>query len=234
MINLKMGMPVELTPEEMEANFKLLMDRVGAMFESRSEAIYAMYKDFELEVLSAPASSVEYYHNAFPGGYLDHILRVLEYSFKVYELWKGLGMGVDDFTLEELAFVAIHHDLGKLGFPHENGGRYIWNNSEWHRKNQGKIYDTNPDIPFMKVQDMSLYMLQKYGIPLSFNETMAIKLHDGLYDDVNKAYYITRQHKSGLRTNLVNIIHQADLLASKFEYERWAKLSGQSLKKVKV
>lgn len=142
-----------------------------------------------------------------------------------------LGVSVSDFTPEELGFVAIHHDLGKLGFPEDGKGRYIWNSSEWHRKNQGKIYDTNPDIPFLPVQDLSLFILQKYGIKLSLNETLGIKLHDGLYDDVNKAYLLARMHKSSLRTYLPLIVHQADLMASRFEYDRWAKASGNELMK---
>jgi len=178
----------------------------------------------------APAASVEYYHNTIPGGYVDHILRVLEFSFRVYELWKSSGIDVSNFTPEELAFVAVHHDLGKIGLPGKEMGRYIWNESEWHRKNQGKIYDTNPNIPYMLVQDMSLFTLQKYEIPLSLNETLGIKLHDGLYDDGNKPYYVGYTHKASLRSYLPYIVHQADLMASKFEYERWAKASGQSLK----
>jgi hypothetical protein len=229
---MSLTMPITLTADEMQENFRSLMERIELMFDSRADKLLQMYQDMEEQVILAPASSREHFHNAFPGGYLDHILRVLENSFKVYELWKGCGMELD-FTPEELAFVAIHHDLGKIGLPIENGGRYIWNNSEWHRKNQGKIYDPNPEIPFMPVQDMSLYLLQKYQIPLTMNETLGIKLHDGLYEEANNAYYITRSQESALRTYLPMVVHQADLIASKYEYERWAKASGKSMKKYK-
>jgi hypothetical protein len=229
---MNINLPFTLTPEQMQENFKTLMDRIQVMFESRSDGLLKMYRDLETEVMMAPASSREHFHNAFPGGYLDHILRVFEYSFKVYEMWKSCNIPLD-FTPEELAFVAIHHDLGKVGLPEENMGRYVWNTSEWHRKNQGKIYETNPNVPFMLVQDMSLFVLQKYNIPLTMNETLGIKLHDGLYEEGNRPYYLSRSQSSALRTYLPMIVHQADLMASKFEYERWCKASGNIHKKYK-
>lgn len=229
---MSLTLAYSITQEEMEENYNTLLAKIEQFFPSRSESILKMYDDLGDEVILAPGSSIEHYHNAFPGGYVEHVLRVLKFSFSVYELWLSTGMDLD-FTPEELAFVAIHHDLGKVGLPGENLGRYIWNHSDWHRKNQGKIYDTNPDLPFMPVQDMSLFLLQKYNIPLTLNETLGIKLHDGLYDDSNKHYYLARQHKSSLRTYLPYIVHHADLMASKFEYQRWAQLSGKGLKKYK-
>ena len=56
---------------------------------------------------------------------------------------------------------------------------------------------------------------------MSEKEYLAIKLHDGLYDESNKAYYITFNPESKFRTNIVYILHQADFLASKIEYDRW-------------
>lgn len=221
----------ELTEEQILQNHATLLKNVQLIFESRAPALIRMYNDYEEEIALAPASSREHFHNAFPGGYIDHVLRVLNFSFTVYNAWQNVGIDVSDFTPEELAFVALHHDLGKIGLPGSGYGRYIFNQSEWHRKNQGKIYDTNPDVPFMPIQDMSLFILQKYGIPLSFNETLGIKIHDGLYEEGNKAYYISHDPKSGLRTHLPHIIHQADMMASKFEYDRWAVAAGRVPKK---
>ena len=228
-----MSFPVELTEEQMLDNYKRLLEHVEVMFESRAEPLLKMYKDYEETVILAPASSIEHFHNAFPGGYLDHVLRVLEYAFRFYELWKGSGLNVDTFTAEELAFVAIHHDLGKLGLPGEGNERYIKNESEWHRKNQGKIYTPNPKIPFMTVTDMSLHILQRYGVPITLNEGLGIRLTDGLYDEVNQHYYITRAKEASLRTHLPHIMHQADMMASRFEYDRWAKASGNVLENYK-
>jgi hypothetical protein len=125
------------------------------------------------------------------------------------------------YTEEELVFVALHHDLGKLGFPGKDGEVYIPNDSEWHIKNQGKIFKHNENNPFALVNDMSLWLLQHYGIPVSFNEMLGIKCTDGLYDEANKPYFISRTKDSKLRTNLPYVMHQADLMAARVEFEKW-------------
>ena len=43
-------------------------------------------------------------------------------------------------------FVALNHDIGKMGFPGEGNETYLPNDSEWHRKNMGKIYKVNPGV----------------------------------------------------------------------------------------
>jgi len=42
-----------------------------------------------------------------------------------------------------------------------------------------------------------------------------------LYDDANKPYYISRSADSKLRTNLPVILHHADMMAARIEYEQW-------------
>jgi len=49
---------------------------------------------------------------------------------------------------------------------------------------------------------------------------LAIKLHDGLYDDANKPYLMTWMPETKPRTSLIYIIHQADLMAARIEFER--------------
>jgi hypothetical protein len=183
-----------------------------------------MYKELgEERLLFAPASTAEHFHNAIPGGYIDHVLRVMEFAIKEYNHYTSLGLDVSGFTKEELAFAAMHHDLGKLGFPGEGKESYIYNKSEWHRKNQGKEYEINEHIPFALVQDRSLFLLQSFQIPCSWNEWLGIRIHDGVYDDANKSYWISHQLKSKLRNVLPQILHNADIAASRFEFERWNK-----------
>jgi len=80
----------------------------------------------------------------------------------------------------------------------------------------------------MLIQDRSLYTLQQYGIILTEREFLAIKLHDGLYDDVNKPYYISFSPDAKFKTNLVYILHNADFLASKIEYDAWKSQGGST------
>jgi hypothetical protein len=188
---------------------------------NRATALKEMYSKFGERLITAPASSINFYHNAFPGGYLDHVLRVTDIALKMYDFYEDYGMDVTGFTKSNLVFVALNHDLGKLGFVGEGREKYILNDSDWHVKHQGKVYKYNDKIPFAVVSDLSLYTLQKYGVTVEFEEYIAIKIHDGLYEEGNKPYFISRTEESGLRTNLAYIVHMSDLMASKHEYKLW-------------
>jgi hypothetical protein len=115
----------------------------------------------------------------------------------------------------------MHHDLGKAGFPEDGKEVYLPNDSEWHRKNQGKIYKHNPNIPFTLVPDLSIWTLQHFGVNMSWNEFQAIRIHDGMYDEANKAYFVSRSADAKLKTNLPLILHHADHMASIIEYDAW-------------
>lgn len=221
-------MEFQLSAKEMESNYKKFLSLIPEYFPTRKEAILNMYKDLgEERMIFLPASSTSHFHNAIPGGYIDHVLRVMDFSISKYENTVDLGIDVSNFTIEELLFAAMHHDLGKVGFPGEGKDGYIFNKSEWHRKNQGKMYEPNPEIPFTLVQDRSLFLLQYYGIQCSWNEYLAIKTHDGLYDDSNKPYLVSYSLQAKMRTYMPQILHEADYAAAKFEFMRWNKASKQ-------
>jgi hypothetical protein len=209
-----------LTAEQIEKNWTLFRKLVNTLFPTRKDVLNQMYDELEERLVTMPASGVEHYHNAFPGGYIDHVLRVIDFSKKEYDQWKSLGLKVDNFTLEELLFAAMHHDLGKAGLPGEYEV-YKFNESEWHRKNQGKIYTHDERTPFALVQDTSLFLLQHYGVKCSWQEQLAIRTHDGLYDKANEAYFLSNQLTSKARTNIHQILHFADMKAARFEFERW-------------
>ena len=179
-------------------NLELNIERLNKYLDEyisleRRKAIRTMYDDLGDKLYLAPASSIESYHNAFPGGYLDHILRVADFSLSTYN----------------------------LGFPGSGDECYVPNDSEWHKNKLGQLYKVNEKNPFMLVQDQSLFLLQYYQIPVSWVEWITIRIHDGLYDDVNKPYYLSRSDHAKLRTNLPHILHQADLMAARHEYESW-------------
>ena len=69
----------------------------------------------------------------------------------------------------------------------------------------------------MTVPDRSLKLLADRNISVSENEWYGIKLHDGMYEEANKPYFINYNPESALRTNLPYILHQADMMASKIE-----------------
>ena len=214
---------MKLTEEQIVENWDKLMKVIQDHFVGdRREKLEAMYEDLEERMSMQPASSIDHYHNAFEGGYVDHVLRVIECAQKVHSLWTEMGADMSGYTKEELIFVALNHDIGKMGFPGEGNETYIPNDSEWHRKNMGRIYKVNPNNQFTLVNDLSIWLLQHYGISITWNEMLGIKLTDGLYDDNNKPYFMSRTADSKLKTNLGFVMHQADCMAARIEYERWA------------
>jgi hypothetical protein len=200
-----------VTEEKLEELYEQFMGYVKA--DSRSEKLMAMYADFNKELSTAPASSRLHFHNAFPGGYLDHCVRVVEIALQQAALYMKSGGNVD-FTKQELVFAALNHDLGKLGSPDE-GPYYLEQDSDWHRK-RGELYKHNDNMQYMKVVDRALFLLQKYGIETTQKEWLAIKLSDGMYNEAAKAY-LTNHIPYSMKTSLPYIIHWADHMASQVE-----------------
>jgi len=205
----------KLTAEEIQSNLYKFYEVIKKYIDSdRAEKLIEFYKKIEDTLLLSPASTKISHHNCFPGGYIDHVLRVTEAALVLDRVWDKFDQS-KNYTLEELVFSCINHDLGKLGTNTEQF--YIPNDSEWHIKNQGAYYKINNKMTHMSIADRRLSYLQKANIPVSENEYLAIKLHDGLYEEGNKPYYITFSEDTAIKSNLPYIIHQADLLASRIE-----------------
>ena len=208
-----------LQAKQIEENWNSLIQLIEDNFSGeRKENLLKMYNHLKDRMMFAPASSKEHFHNAFPGGYVEHVLNITRAVKSVYQTWKDHGAHIN-FTEEEMIFATLHHDLGKVG--DDEMDYYIPNESEWHRKNQGKIYTPNPKLQYMNVSDRSLWLLQKFDVKLNQTEYIGLKLADGLYEDGNKQYYMSFTPDFELQTNLPHIIHQADMLASKTERDNW-------------
>lgn len=207
----------KLTAEQLEANFELHLKIIDKYLSpDRAEKVKAMIQDLAEDYVVAPASGKKWYHGAYPGGYLVHVNNVVRLALKQVQFYKSLG-GTIDFTEEELVFSALFHDLGKVGDGTKPN--YVPQTSEWHVKNQGSIFVNNPELDFMLIPDRSLFVLQKYGIPVTQKEYLAIKLHDGMFEESNKAYYVSFNPDARLKTNLCHILHVADLLAARLEQD---------------
>lgn len=209
---------MKLSAEQIQENYDKFVSFVEKYISSpRKEKVLEMLEVIGEEMALAPASGKTHYHGAYAGGYLVHVLGVVQAAAKVMKIFREMG-GDLNFTQEELIFSALFHDLGKVG----NGEKpaYVPQTSEWHQKNQGSMFINNPEIDFMLVPDRSLFLLQKFGIPVSQHEYLAIKLHDGLFEESNKAYYINFSPDARLRSNIVKVLHAADLLAAAAEYDK--------------
>ena len=150
----------ELKLSEIQKNWDRLRNLINNTFEGeRLEKLNKMYDYFEDRMCVAPASGTEHFHNAHVGGYVEHVLHVVDLALKFTNVWEADGATID-FTVEEIIFAALHHDLGKIGDLEED--YYIPQESEWHRKNRGEIFTHNPKLNYMTVTDRAIFLLNHF------------------------------------------------------------------------
>jgi len=191
----------ELTPEEIEANwtkYRTMLEKLG----SRTETALTMVTALEERLCLAPASGRTDYHNAFPGGLVDHSLRVLGNAAK---LCKTFGW---DVPKDSLILACLFHDLGKVGDVEND--YYVPQDEQWRIDKYGALYKINMEMQYMAVPQRSLFLCQHFGLKLTQDETLAILLHDGQYVEANKDYCF----KEPL---LADIVALADVIACKQE-----------------
>ena len=209
---------MQLTAEQIQQNWIQFLGYINDHITSpRKEKLVEFYEKFEDRLILMPAAHKKEYHNAFPGGYIDHVNRVVKGALHLHDLWGMMGADLSTYTKEELVFAALNHDLGKMGSEEEES--YIPQTDEWRRNKLGENYMFNNKVPFASVPDRSLFLLQSHSIPYSFNEMITIQTHDGLYDEGNKKYLIGFMPEQRPRTSLPFIVHQADLMAARIEFE---------------
>lgn len=170
-----------ISDEEMgkiESNWKEFEKFCGFLGD-RAGPVKEMLEHFGERACTAPASSRIEFHNAFPGGLVDHSLRVLQNAIAIATALKV------KVSKESLIISALFHDWGKVGDMDDDF--YLPQTSDWHRKTLGQMYTNNQDIKMANAQ-LGLYTISQFGIKLTKDEYLAILLNDGMYVDENKWY----------------------------------------------
>lgn len=211
---------MKLEAEQIQENWNTLMSYIDIYIsEPRKTKLKEFYEKYAERIIMMPAAHKKEYHNAFPGGYVEHVNRVIQAALDINEVWVKYGVDTSTYTIEELVFSAMNHDLGKMGDEHNEA--YIPQTDAWRRDKLGEEYKFNDKLEYMSVPDRGLHLLLSHGITYSKIEMLTIKLHDGLYDDANKSYLMGGwAPETKPRTSLIFIVHQADLLAARVEFER--------------
>jgi len=119
------------------------------------------------DFIKAPASSMKNQINAFEGGLIEHLLRVAFYAVRFNNSLPD-NERVDQSSLLK---VCLLHQIGKakLFTPCE---------SEWHRNNQGKMYEFNEELTSMRISDRSIFYAMSNGISFTEEEYQAIIMFD--------------------------------------------------------
>jgi len=192
---------MELTPEQIAENFekfRSFMEKLG----DRSAPALSLVDHLGERLAMCPASSRKEYHAAFPGGLVDHSLRLLSNALKLCKTFNW------DVPKDSLIIGCLLHDLGKVG-DHEKD-YYVPQDSDWHREKLGEMYKHNKDIQSMTVPDRGVWLCQRFGLELTQDEWLAIKLNDGQYAEENAPYKMKEP-------TLADVVHIADYISTKQE-----------------
>jgi len=172
-----------LTPEHIETNWKRFYALCGKLGD-RSESVIAMLDELDERLCLCPGSAKRDYHGAFPGGLVDHSLRVLNNLVilnKSYD-WR--------LSKDSMIITALFHDLGKIGMPGKDSDNDFYRPQidTWRKEKMGEEYSYNNALLYMTTPDRTVFVLQHYGVKLSPDEAIAIKLNDGFVLQENRPY----------------------------------------------
>ena len=155
-----------------------ILDNTKKYFETATKIGFMneeLMKFLGQEFIAAPASSMADYHNAFEGGLIDHLLKVAKNAVNVNNTLPE-NKRVNQDSLIKVCFL---HQIGKTNL-------YKPCTSEWHRKNQGKMYEFNENLVSMRVSERSLYYAMSHGIKFTEEEFSVIMSYDKTDDKMSE------------------------------------------------
>ena len=147
--------------------------------------IMASYTQREKEVFCGIGGLVEY---------------SLDLAKKSNELTKALNYDINKASIIKCCLLSI---LGKVGNMTQD--RFVECTSEWHQNKLGQYYDWNENCEKYQTNDMTLFILQRFDISLTWEEWQSISLLKDLSSDDNKFY---SSYKSNL-TLILQMAHEA-------------------------
>ena len=134
-------------------------------------------------IVMCPASPRKDQYGAYPGGMVEHVLRV---TATMRTLARALELGNDPPSPASILKVGLLHDLGKVGDLEKD--YFVDQDSSWHREKLGQFYKFNEDLNKMSVSHRTLYLLQYFGVSLTNDEWLAIQLAQGSHFEENRFY----------------------------------------------
>jgi len=135
--------------------------------------------EYAERLIIAPASTESIYFGAYPGGLIDLSIAV---TSRMRAMHKALEL---DTPMDNVVFTGLFHAIGLLGDETED--LLIPQDSDWHLK-RGVMYKHNERLPKMPASHRSLYMLQRAGIKLSYDEWTAISMSTGTHREESRFY----------------------------------------------
>ena len=78
---------MKLSAEQIQSNWEIFLNNIEVHITGeRKQKLLDFYKKYEERIMLMPAAHKKEYHNAFPGGYVDHVNSVVRCSLKQYDI----------------------------------------------------------------------------------------------------------------------------------------------------
>lgn len=150
-------------------NYAQFMKMIELKLSSRDgyENLHKFLESFVGEVASAPAATHLHYGGAYDGGLVEVSLQTLKFAAKLNVAYEC------NIPADSLVACSLLSLLGAAGTDKDE--YFLWNDSEWHRKNQGVIFTINPKLANLSVPNLSLWRLASLGFILSPEELQVVQ-----------------------------------------------------------
>ena len=165
-----------LTAEQIKENYGVLLSGIEKYVQGdRKDQFLDFYNQLDERIALLPASHKKSYHNCFPGGYVEHVIRVITAAFKISAVWQEMGTK-DTYTNEELFVSALNHDLGKIGSLEHTS--VFPSKDEWRKKNaklkcysilDSAVIHPNGDVPICQNLELKLGNIYENSLDEIFN-----------------------------------------------------------------
>lgn len=158
-----------LTQDEKENNKKRFIDGLVKYVPNHD----ALLEELGDGVFEAAYNRFNFMNNSYAGGLVENALKVVSYAVKQNNM---LTNKVDLNSLIKTCLIA---ELGLYNL-------YVKSTSDWHIKNQGKIYDwVDEKDTSLRLGERTVFLLQKCGVSLTKDEFTAIVNLNKPSDDPN-------------------------------------------------
>jgi hypothetical protein len=159
----------QVQKELLAKNFESFMKMVEAKLANRTgyENLFKFLEKNVGEIASAPAATHIHYGGAYDGGLVEMALQTLKFAAKLNVAYES-SIPADSLVVCTLFSLLGAHGTDQAPF-------FLWNDSEWHRKNQGAIYTINPKLANYSIPNLSIWRLSQLGFNLSPEELQVIQ-----------------------------------------------------------
>ena len=91
---------MKLSAEQIQENWNEFTHNIINYISSpRKEQLIEFYNKYQDRLILMPAAHKKEYHNAFPGGYIDHVNRVVKGALEMSYIWDKFGCDMTTFLV---------------------------------------------------------------------------------------------------------------------------------------